>query len=131
MKFVTLNERAAATAMDFIVGNETRVKIEQLYDVLNQAEQAGYDAGEAIGHNKGYNEGFPDGHSVGYDQGLTVSTADVQPEVLHDFDGSTTIYLPPYNEVTGYDSLYASDDTLPPMQEQRSALHKSNPFAWS
>jgi hypothetical protein len=60
MKHVTINERAAAMAMDFVVGHEARSDIEDLYSVLDQVERAAsaesYAAGWLDGHQDGYSE---------------------------------------------------------------------------
>jgi hypothetical protein len=69
MKTVTINERAAAMAMDFVVGVEARGDIEELYTLLDQVERAASADSYALGWMDGNHDGYDAGHHDGYTSG--------------------------------------------------------------
>jgi hypothetical protein len=88
MKLITINERAAAAAIDFTVGPEKRMAIENLYTLLDNAEKQG----RADGWEDGFKIGaqtiecaaeqeWQDGFDQGYEAAMSIFTgAAPQPD---------------------------------------------------
>lgn len=96
MKTTEINERAAAKAMDAIVGEQKRMAIVELYLMLDGAERVGYEEGFQAGFAGGgefeetaYHAGF----GAGYDAGNSAATSTEQPDDV--------IYLPAYEGDSG------------------------------
>lgn len=141
MKLVSINERAAAQAMDFVVGQDMRMLIEKLYDLLDQAEKAG--------HQEAYNLGYDEGYGNGYSDGIDIATNNApQPYVVEPTETDGFYEVQDEDEwqewladdecacesCTQQDEWVKDEATgnwiereLPAMEEQRP----SNPFAWS
>ena len=125
-----INERAAAVALDTLVGPEVRVLVEKLYTLIDEAEMRGYQDGYADARAD-VPDGYYDGWSDGYTQGIAVATSVEQPvvELPEGFIG-TDYYEGDSGDETEYDAeVDNTGDYLPPMQEQNR--RPTNPFAWS
>jgi hypothetical protein len=99
MKTVTINERAAAMAMDFVVGEEARSDIEDLYSVLDQVER----------------QAAADGYALGWMDGFTDATAPVT-EYYEGDSGDETDYKASDYTYAGRqpgETQYLRDDQYP------------------
>jgi len=150
MKSVTINERAAANAMEFVVGPQARMVIENLYGLINSAMNDAYAEGVQDTMSLTSEEGRLMSYRAGYNDGIEIATGGEQPDLSYvevgdryeeDFEdqhdsGDETPEIP--------DEVHSVDE-LPPMQEQfvrdpatgnwvertLRSPRSTNPFAWS
>lgn len=148
MKYVTINEKAAAMALDFVVGANVRVGIERLYELLANATEAAYDEGVefgATGLKLNAVAAYDDGYDAGYEQGRHDIIED-ESEGFYDASEDDEDFEPGEDFAFSADECQCEtctveraeaseqDDTLttpvplPPMQEQRRV---TAPYAWS
>ena len=111
MKTVTINEAAAAQAIEFVVGPQARMFIENLYTKLDEFER----------------RGWAEGYEAGVKVGKVVEQAEADAVAQYEAEEDAGWYEGDSGDETDYDPYEDYEDhpyvdALPPMQEQRSAL---------
>lgn len=145
MNYIRINEKAAAMALDFVVGAEVRVGIERLYELLEGAMQSSFDEGLQAGETITDEDTFNAGYDAGYEQRDAEGMLDKQPG--DEDDESEGFYDASEDEDFAPESVFTTDecqcetctveraevseqddtigvreqlDPLPPMQAQRN-----------
>jgi hypothetical protein len=155
MNYVTINQDAAAAAVDLLIGQQGREILDKLYNVINGAMLLAYAKGVQDGETDS-KDNWDAGYQRGYSDGIDVATGGEQPEGgfydAGDGDGGSfgsitpcsegSINLAPYQGDSGDEAVSDNPDyweDVKPLDEWIKdpatgnwvERPKTNPFAWS